>query len=53
MFGAGWVAGRVAREIAKANGASEEDARAIGRATSVAVSLIVWDVSTVFDALGS
>lgn len=49
MFGAGWAAGKVARQIAKASGASDEEAKAIGRVTSLAVSIITLDASGLID----
>jgi|HubBroStandDraft_5_1064220.scaffolds.fasta_scaffold819950_1 hypothetical protein len=49
MFGAGWAAGKVAKHIAKASGASDEDAKVIGRATSFIVSLITLDASGLID----
>lgn len=49
MFGLGWAAGKVAKEIAKAAGASDEDAKIIGRATSIATSIIMLDASGLID----
>ena len=49
MFGAGWAAGKVAREIAKASGASEEDAKIIGKVASMSVALLTLDASGLID----
>jgi hypothetical protein len=55
MFGAGWAAGRIARQIAKASGASDKDAKAIGRGAGIVVSIITLDASGFIDlsTLGS
>jgi len=49
MFGLGWVTGKIAKEIAKAAGASEEDAKIIGRVASVTTSIIMLDASGLID----
>lgn len=49
MFGAGWAAGRVAREIAKKSGASEEDAKFIGKMATLSVSLLTLDAAGIID----
>jgi hypothetical protein len=49
MFGVGWAAGKVAKHIAKASGASDEEARIIGKVTSIAVSIAIFDASCLMD----
>jgi hypothetical protein len=49
MFGAGWAAGKVAKEIAKASGASEEDAKIIGKMATMTVSLLTLDAAGLID----
>lgn len=49
MFGAGWAAGKVVKEIAKASGASEEDAKIIGKMATLTVSLLTLDAAGLID----